>query len=1544
MMKPVPGNIFPMATQKITDVYSWLSEKLSEIGLEEFHVRSIVAYFFMNIQDLEDESSQTCGVSPTSSGNGRRQAGFDVIPLQDRRKRCAELYIKNVSSKDSVPLAIVKKIVAELSTRLTTGTQDSVSACMKQDQETKSPELSSDSPVDRYNKAFPPLSEDNSPIHLSPPDDKENVWTQRRPLTSKLAGETSQKNGAIDRQPPAGTKADPPSRRTKTGQGKENDLVASGSSKKKNQSLRRREPIQYSSAARQLSYSSPHRPTVTTGSSEDEEKKSEIAEYLISTLGIKSSGKRYAVNNNSQPYTNAACTNKPSALRCQEKQTVDGSASQRASTQNQEARLPAHMFPEQLASMELSNSIKEKGSEVVGQPEICTLLKSTASPSKMSSRSAFKLSDASNDKAGATVTCIAPLQQLDHPKAPDAKRRPQVTITEHQRHMFAAFSPKDESLPSGHLHILPYELLDGEEKKKSAKEGVLCNLPNSKNLHDTDINTASLAYATDVHVFSSSLPTTLYHNQAWDNSGLAEALTSGQLGSPSGMTTLRESYSYPCLQFNNLDLASGSDFQQTKCHCFEDPGLCKHADECRMGQQYGVCFSSQSLLSSPALADTDKSDLPERNLEQWMEYVKSQPVPVPRQEHTYHSYATCQRCDAQVNEDPRHFNSRSGKSSSSPLSGQADWTNFTVDACGASQETNSTSSSTHTEALEHTLHEQMFISTENSTNHFPAYFTNPVADHAYSSSYLASESIFPSNLLQNLTLKASAVCTDEPIYPAAFDANTERRGVLCRAYSPLKFEDCVARGSQSHDIQQNYATRDDERGCSQSVQANRGEQFSLQNRFECDYAVPRSGDLTLYHSGIWSHEDVATSKFQSLFLVSDLNEGRGQQYQKDESEPTLDTTKQATVLEDHKKLYTADGPEFYWGQIHSFNSRLFRDNCSMLELYYWTNGIETPCGFGPDIPPNFYPDFPTAAGYKGHAHAGPPTTAYSSLPEEAGFENFNMKKSPSCSIHIQSSVCPQINVFDNKQPHSGVVFCEEKPEKFKEALFNTQSQYVKENSPEAVNLDAAWLMYGSQAAGQFDSQATTETIVQGVEEERRTQSQHSDQDSDPELQFLTELTSCDSHQWLPKQGLLGFDSGWCPSPSVESGNEDSEREQNRSSASVAMDPLEDTWFSPWLQAFQSSHNQSRLFPCLRDCSAKRPSPPSGFYLSPAASLQLDRSVSDSRLNIPSASSAFSRYVRSKSNSFPSLQSTTSCQPFQLPDIGPTDPTPRAQSFQPIPADAFGRPIECEVPRKTDAAPTKRCIYRLNPYQLSPPMTPDLEVLPDCDVRLMKKTWKEMQDVSEEDRAVDALYYYKQFGIVRPQPPKREKVQADLIVMEQVAARDFFARSGQGNGCAPAFAVPIPRHALRLEEVEEEMFQSSAHGGHRSRRKPHKGSSKAKQPRGGSHSKKPCSFYLEGQCYRADCKYSHDMATITCCFWQAGECFKGDLCPFLHGYAGNDERGDMRALAELVPPVVELSSEDFPKLSAVAQDVSDHSTISQKNVKKSGVRSQVPRGN
>jgi len=98
-------------------------------------------------------------------------------------------------------------------------------------------------------------------------------------------------------------------------------------------------------------------------------------------------------------------------------------------------------------------------------------------------------------------------------------------------------------------------------------------------------------------------------------------------------------------------------------------------------------------------------------------------------------------------------------------------------------------------------------------------------------------------------------------------------------------------------------------------------------------------------------------------------------------------------------------------------------------------------------------------------------------------------------------------------------------------------------------------------------------------------------------------------------------------------------------------------------------------------------------------------------------------------------------------------------------------------------------------------------------------------------------------------------------------------------------------------------------------------------------RKPCSFYLEGNCRRADCKFSHDISNITCRFWEEGDCFKGPLCPFLHGYPrvtsptsavpvpGSDNKERFR-----------LKTEEFPELTLTLKNGNTSSKKVGKSIK------------
>lgn len=87
--------------------------------------------------------------------------------------------------------------------------------------------------------------------------------------------------------------------------------------------------------------------------------------------------------------------------------------------------------------------------------------------------------------------------------------------------------------------------------------------------------------------------------------------------------------------------------------------------------------------------------------------------------------------------------------------------------------------------------------------------------------------------------------------------------------------------------------------------------------------------------------------------------------------------------------------------------------------------------------------------------------------------------------------------------------------------------------------------------------------------------------------------------------------------------------------------------------------------------------------------------------------------------------------------------------------------------------------------------------------------------------------------------------------------------------------------------------------------------------------KPCVFFLEGNCRRSDCKFSHDLSNITCKYWIEGFCFKGEMCPFLHSFNVpdnqdeymNSNNGLLGDSGKNLEPNFTIESEaDFPSLA------------------------------
>ncbi|KAJ9071290.1 hypothetical protein DSO57_1038358 [Entomophthora muscae] len=85
----------------------------------------------------------------------------------------------------------------------------------------------------------------------------------------------------------------------------------------------------------------------------------------------------------------------------------------------------------------------------------------------------------------------------------------------------------------------------------------------------------------------------------------------------------------------------------------------------------------------------------------------------------------------------------------------------------------------------------------------------------------------------------------------------------------------------------------------------------------------------------------------------------------------------------------------------------------------------------------------------------------------------------------------------------------------------------------------------------------------------------------------------------------------------------------------------------------------------------------------------------------------------------------------------------------------------------------------------------------------------------------------------------------------------------------------------------------------------------------------CRHFLEGQCFRKDCWFRHDLDGTICKFWLRGGCLNGTACRFLHQVDTNTIVDKMQELkvTEVKKPKVHLKSERaFPALASSAAEV------------------------
>ncbi|KAG0273827.1 hypothetical protein BGZ95_010358 [Linnemannia exigua] len=85
------------------------------------------------------------------------------------------------------------------------------------------------------------------------------------------------------------------------------------------------------------------------------------------------------------------------------------------------------------------------------------------------------------------------------------------------------------------------------------------------------------------------------------------------------------------------------------------------------------------------------------------------------------------------------------------------------------------------------------------------------------------------------------------------------------------------------------------------------------------------------------------------------------------------------------------------------------------------------------------------------------------------------------------------------------------------------------------------------------------------------------------------------------------------------------------------------------------------------------------------------------------------------------------------------------------------------------------------------------------------------------------------------------------------------------------------------------------------------------PTGNFRSTLTCRHFLQGNCFRRDCWFSHDLDSMICKFWLKGQCLKGDTCEFNHHLETDRNFSAPAPAPKQLPPA--MDDFDFPSLAA-----------------------------
>ena len=189
----------------------------------------------------------------------------------------------------------------------------------------------------------------------------------------------------------------------------------------------------------------------------------------------------------------------------------------------------------------------------------------------------------------------------------------------------------------------------------------------------------------------------------------------------------------------------------------------------------------------------------------------------------------------------------------------------------------------------------------------------------------------------------------------------------------------------------------------------------------------------------------------------------------------------------------------------------------------------------------------------------------------------------------------------------------------------------------------------------------------------------------------------------------------------------------------------------------------------------------------------------------------------------------------------------------------------------------------------------------------------------------------------------------IVVADDLIDTELFFYNENINSSTGQISMSLRNSLLKLRHTRRHLARMLEQ---ESQKSTNASSTASSSPAASSHlvksmsSRKPCVYMLnEGRCMRADCRFAHDLKTITCKYWLDGECLKGENCEFLHDHMPEEHTASQShkssfsnsyknknkdkglALPIAKPIDFKLDTEEFPALGGGNSSSGVKSTIS-----------------